>query len=1066
MASSSSSSALSRTWRYRVFTSFHGPDVRKSFLSHLRKQFICNGISMFDDQGIERSHTIKPELTRAIKESRISIVVLSKYYASSGWCLDELLEIIKCKEDKGQIVMTIFYGVDPSDVRKQTGEFGIAFNKTCAGKTEEERRRWSQALTVVGNIAGEHLLNWDNEAEMIDKIAKDVLGLLNVTPSRDFDGMVGLEAHLREMMSLLDLDNEDEAMIVGIWGPAGIGKSIIARALHSRFSGSFHLSFFVDKLRGSFHRGLDDYGQQLRLQEEFLNQNGMRRIRHLGAVKENLCDQKVLIILDDVNNLKQLEALANETTRFGPGSRIVVTTENQELLQQHGIHNRYHVRFPSRKEAVEILHSYAFKQSSPLYGFNKFCERIAELCGKLPLALRVVGSTLRGKKQDEWEDVMNRLETILDREIEDVLRVGYEGLEENEQTLFLHIAVFFNYGNGDLVKAMFADGNLDVRRGLKILVNRSLIEMSTNGKTIEMHRLLKQMARQAIRKQDPRKRQILMDAQEICHGTSAVSGILFDTSGINEVSIGKKAFKRMSNLRFLRVYKGRYDGIDGMFIPEEIEFPRQLRLVHWDAYPSRSLPHTFHPENLVILCMQNSQLEYLWQGTQRLTNLKKMDLGRSVHLKEFPDLSNATNLERLDLSGCESLIEIPSSFSHLQKLKYLYMVNCRNIQVTPPDLNLPSLEIIELQRCSRLRIFLFISAKVRDVDLSETSFEEVPPSVSLCSGLGTLNISCGKLKGLTHLPTSLWCLDLSYSDIEKIPDCIKALHRLKGLSLTGCRRLASLPELPRSLNYLRGRDCESLETVFCPLNLTRIAELEFTNCFKLGQQARREIIQRSLYGYAILPGSQVPANFNHRGRGNSLTIIIPVGNNPSRLKLCVVVSPNHQTWKYRRYPQKLLCRRKPDIDDKVYERSLYFFGSRTEHLIIFDSFLPFIDPSEVSREIVLEFSIIPQENIIECGAYIWTDEPIEESYPSEVDQVFEGNHDITSIGSYEFEHSKASEDDTESGDRTNGVTIYESKEEEKLQGEEHTGCWTWLFLCFDLSGFVRDIRSLVSGRRR
>ncbi|CAN7026251.1 unnamed protein product, partial [Brassica oleracea var. botrytis] len=149
-----------RIWRYRVFTSFHGPDVRKTFLTHLRKQFTSNGISMFDDQGIERGHTIAPALTQAIRESRISIVVFTKNYASSSWCLDELLGILKCREEIGQIVMTIFYGIDSSDVRKHTGDFGKVFKETCRGKTEEEKQRWSQALTDVGNIAGEHFLNW------------------------------------------------------------------------------------------------------------------------------------------------------------------------------------------------------------------------------------------------------------------------------------------------------------------------------------------------------------------------------------------------------------------------------------------------------------------------------------------------------------------------------------------------------------------------------------------------------------------------------------------------------------------------------------------------------------------------------------------------------------------------------------------------------------------------------------------------------------------------------------------------------------------------------------------
>jgi len=67
---------------------------------------------------------------------------------------------LECKKAMGQIVMTIFYGVDPSDVRKQIGKFGIAFNETCARKTEEERQKWSKALNEVSNIAGEDFLRW------------------------------------------------------------------------------------------------------------------------------------------------------------------------------------------------------------------------------------------------------------------------------------------------------------------------------------------------------------------------------------------------------------------------------------------------------------------------------------------------------------------------------------------------------------------------------------------------------------------------------------------------------------------------------------------------------------------------------------------------------------------------------------------------------------------------------------------------------------------------------------------------------------------------------------------
>lgn len=148
--------SYSSSWPHVVFPSFHGPNVRSGILSHLGDAFARKGITMFNDNDIERGCTIGSKLVEAITKAEVSIVLLSKNYASSIWCLGELLEILKRKEASNQIVIPIFYGVDPSDVRRQTGDFGFAFKKTCVGKTEEQKQRWIQALTRVANIAGEH----------------------------------------------------------------------------------------------------------------------------------------------------------------------------------------------------------------------------------------------------------------------------------------------------------------------------------------------------------------------------------------------------------------------------------------------------------------------------------------------------------------------------------------------------------------------------------------------------------------------------------------------------------------------------------------------------------------------------------------------------------------------------------------------------------------------------------------------------------------------------------------------------------------------------------------------
>ncbi|VVA93742.1 unnamed protein product [Arabis nemorensis] len=197
----------------------------------------------------------------------------------------------------------------------------------------------------------------------------------------------------------------------------------------------------------------------------------------------------------------------------------------------------------------------------------------------------------------------------------------------------------------------------------------------------------------------------------------------------------------------------------------------------------------------------------------------------------------------------------------------------------------------------------------------------------------------------------------------------------------------------------------------------------------------------------ILPGREIPAEFEHRATGNSLTIRLD-GNSPisalSTIRLCIVVSPNHQISQYSRYTPKILCRRIGKLKFEEHFSLGRVSEYRTEHHAILDSGSSFIDPSEVSGEIMLEFIMKSHGfEIIECGAYVSTDDTKEGSYESRLDQVFEDSYDSITNGSCEFEHSQAFKDDT------NGVVICD----EILEGQERTDCWRWLFLCFSCLPF-------------
>lgn len=72
---------------------------------------------------------ISPALLNAAEGSQISVIIFWKDYASSIRCLTELVNILECNNMVGQMVVPVFFHVDPSDVRNLTGSFEAAFVK-------------------------------------------------------------------------------------------------------------------------------------------------------------------------------------------------------------------------------------------------------------------------------------------------------------------------------------------------------------------------------------------------------------------------------------------------------------------------------------------------------------------------------------------------------------------------------------------------------------------------------------------------------------------------------------------------------------------------------------------------------------------------------------------------------------------------------------------------------------------------------------------------------------------------------------------------------------------------
>ncbi|KAG7588434.1 Leucine-rich repeat 3 [Arabidopsis suecica] len=246
-----------------------------------------------------------------------------------------------------------------------------------------------------------------------------------------------------------------------------------------------------------------------------------------------------------------------------------------------------------------------------------------------------------------------------------------------------------------------------------------------------------------------------------------------------------------------------------------------------------SFPFINNLEFLVELSMRYSKLEKLWDGNKLLKNLKRMNLSYSKNLKELPNLSMATSLEKLVLAGCSSLMELPSSIGNLTNIWELYLSDCSSLMELPSSIgNLTNLSTLLLDTCSSLM--------------------KLPSSIGNATNLSTLLLD-------------------GCSSIVELPSSVGNLTNLKELSLNGCSRLVSLPQLPDSLMVLNAENCESLEKLDCSF-CNPCIRLNFANCFKLNQEARDLLIQTSTVRLVVLPGKEVPACFTYRGYGNSVTV--------------------------------------------------------------------------------------------------------------------------------------------------------------------------------------------------
>ncbi|CAN1227689.1 Disease resistance protein L6 [Linum grandiflorum] len=888
---------------YEVFLSFRGPDVRANFVDFLYRDLDRSKIRTFlDDVELRKGEEIAPSLVKAIEESKVYIPILSQNYASSKWCLRELALMMKCRnQGNGHIILPIFYMMAPRDVRHQEGSYKEAFRQHANRYKMETVNEWKDALGEVGNMKGWHVTESDRQGAIIGKVFTEVWSHLMSNYMLVTDELIGIESHVEKVTRLLSSDSEG-VRIVGIHGMGGIGKTTIAKAVYNGIFGQFDRFWFLEDAREVLSKSNGVVTLQSMLISSILRTDYKVKDASEGlrVIKDRVCQHKVLVVLDNVNDSFEFDKILGKWDEFSSGSRFIVTTRdkrfnerNEFLMHDHirdlGIavireENNQHPwkrsRIWSNEDALEMLKDEEGSDQVEVLRVNMeeetlelTDEQFKKLTGLRYLEVfsgRLTGDFKGVLPNLRWLKLHNCSSIPSDLNMKKLVILDMHDCPVNDDWnawTGIQAAQKLKAVSLSFCGALRKAPDLSQCRTLESIHFWNCREMGGelhigNFKSLKLLSLTMTKITKLTGKIRMLKNLEEIDAvhlRELPSGINRLSSLKILTLTLKEVAILPTSLKKLSlsssqvpNLSELTdLEELSFDRCDQLQLPADIWKLSKLKTLKiWDSSYLITLNGLENLFRLTTLTVENCPMLEKLPSISKLESLHTVEITSCQVLSEIQDLSDLQNMEQLSIFGCTRLTKV-NGFDKLKLLKSLSLSDCTSMKELPDLSGLKNLKYLNIDGCTQL---VDIKGQIVGLEglellkkLSMRGCESIEKLPSLSGLKHVLEIDLSRCRRLTEvvgiekLESLKILLMVDCESITKLPDlsCLKHLWRLE---ISGCTQLTEVKGL-ESLEFLESlsiEHCTSLRKSVNVSGLRSLKKLTLIKCTLLSEVAGLE----------------------------------------------------------------------------------------------------------------------------------------------------------------------------------------------------------------------------------